>query len=125
MNPKIKITQKVLEILNLEYSEKDFKKSLKLWWVNFRQKDKGGLRLTDLGYHALISAGLKDYYIQFDSPIFYTNQLVIWLDQFIECPFYITKKGIYVFDEKIAVQLMLYSGNIQKYTSIKAIRQSA
>lgn len=125
MNPKVNITKKVLEILNPEYTEKDFKNSMLSWWQNFRQKDSGGLRLTEVGYKAFIQAGLKEYYIKFDNKIFYTNKLVIWLDQFIDCPFYITNKGIYVFGEKMAVQLVLFSGDVQKYAFAKSQRQTS
>lgn len=125
MNPKIEITRKVLEILNPGHTEKDFQNAIKTWWQNFRQKEKGGLRLTELGYNSLNRAGLKDYFVKFENPIIYSNQLIVWIDNFIECPFFISKKGIYVFEEKMAVQLVLFSGNIQKYASAKASRQSA
>lgn len=125
MNPKIEITKKVLEILNPEYKDADYRAAIKTWWQNPRNKDNGGLRLTDVGYNALNRAGLKDYYVKFESPIFYSNQLIIWLDNLIDCPFYITNKGIYVFGEKMAVQLVLFSGNIHKYAAAKANRLSA
>ena len=49
----------------------------------------------------------------------FTNKLVIWIDQNLESPFYLTSKQIYVFGEKIAVQLVLFSGNIAKFQRAK------
>jgi hypothetical protein len=43
------------------------------------------------------------------------------MDQFIDCPFYLTKKAIFVYSEKMAVQLVLFSGNIQKYGLSRAM----
>jgi hypothetical protein len=120
MNPKIEITEKVLKILNPEYTETDYKLAARSWWQNPRHKDSGGMRLTDLGYNSLNRAGIKDHFVKFYEPILYTNQLVVWLDNFIECPFYLSKKGIHVFNEKMAVQLVLFSGNIAKFSAAKA-----
>ena len=120
MNPKIEITKKILEILSPNYNDKEFKKSLHSWWLNWRQKDKGGLRLTELGFEAFIKANIKSYFVKFEQKPIYNNQFVVDLDNLLECPFYIENKGIHVFNEKIAVQLVLLSGNIKQYTSIKA-----
>jgi len=89
--------------------------------MNPRQKAKGGLRLTESGWDWLREADLKYYQIDLPKEIEWTNQLIIRLDQFIECPFYITKKAIYVFGERMAVQLVLFSGNIQKYGLSRAM----
>lgn len=125
MNLKTDITKYVLETSGLEATEERVRKTIPIWWFSTRQKEKGGLRLTDQGFEAFQTAGIKDYKVKFEEPINFTNQLVIWLDQFIDCPFYLRNKEIYVFSEKMAVQLVLFSGNIQKYTSAKASRQSA
>jgi polygalacturonase len=120
MNPKIEITEKVLEILTPGYTNADYKQAFRTWWQNPRTKDAGGMRLTDLGYNSLNRAGIKDHFVKFDEPIEWTNQLVIWVDNFVDCPFYLSKKGIHVFNEKMAVQLVLFSGNIAKFSSAKA-----
>jgi len=115
MNPKYEITKAVLESLGLPADEKRVKKTIPTWWQNPRSKDTGGLRLTDQGFECLKKADIKSYEVKFDEPIVYTNQLAIWIDQNIDCPFYITKKAIHVFSEKMAVQLVLFSGNIAKF----------
>lgn len=115
MNLKHEITKKVLESLDLTADEKRIKQTIPVWWVNPRKKEKGGLRLTEQGFECLCKADIKFYEIKFDEPIFFTNQLAIWIDQNINCPFYLTPKKIFVSGEKMAVQLVLFSGNIQKY----------
>lgn len=120
MKIKEEITNKVLSLLNPNATQKDIEESLNTWWFNKRKKINGGLRLTDKGYIAFIEAGIKDHLIKFDEPITFTNQLTIWLDQQIDCPFFLTNKEIVVFGEKTAVQLVLFSGNVSRFVSIKA-----
>ena len=117
---KVEITKNILNILNPGYSEKDFKHAFGSWWISTRKKNRGGLRLTPEGFNAFINADIKNYRILYDSPVFFSNQILIWLDQFIECPFFVTPDGIYVFGEKMAVQLVLFSGNIAKFSHAKA-----
>jgi hypothetical protein len=125
MNLKTEITKHILETMGLEANDTRVRKTIPTWWYSTRQKEKGGLRLTEQGFEAFQKAGIKDYRVKFEDTIHFTNQLIIWLDQFIDCPFYLRNKEIYVFNEKIAVQLVLFSGNIQKYTSAKVMSQSA
>jgi hypothetical protein len=91
-----------------------------LYRMRIRKKEKGGLRLTEQGFTCFQQADIKFYRVQFDQKLEYTNQLVIWLDRYIDCPFYITNKEIFVFNEKMAIQLVLFSGNVAHFTSIKA-----
>lgn len=90
------------------------------FWVNPRQKDLGGLRLTEDGYNWMKEADIKDYQIDIPNGIFWSNQLIIWLDQYIESPFFLTSKSIFVFNERMAIQLVLFSGNVAKFGLTKA-----
>jgi len=120
MNLKNDLTKYVAEQLGLSTEEKFLKKLTPVWWQNPRNKSKGGLRLTEKGFECLQQADIKVHRVRFEEPIHYTNQLIIWLDNFIDCPWYVTHKEIYVFEEKMAVQLVLFSGNIVKFSTAKA-----
>ena len=120
MSQKIEITKKILEIIYPEFSEKHFKNCVQTWWTNPRQKEKGGLQLTAEGYEAFIKADIKPYRIGFTESPQYTSQLILQLDQLVDTPFYLGKKEVVVFDERMAVQLVLFSGNIFHFTSVKA-----
>jgi len=119
MNQKTDITKYVAEQSNLSTDDKSIRKLISQWWINPRQKVKGGLRLSDDGF-ARLTTQFKSYKVKFDEPVDYTNQLIIRLDNFIDCPWYLTKKEIYVFNDKMAVQLVLFSGNIAKFSTAKA-----
>jgi hypothetical protein len=115
MNQKFEVTKFVLETQGLPFDEKRIQKTIPTWWQNPRKKDAGGLRLTEQGFDALQKADIKSYEIKFEEPLVLTNKLTIWLDQNLDCPYYITSKKIWVFGERTAVQLVLFSGNIAKY----------
>ena len=119
MNHKIEITKYVATQSGLDITEKNLRKLVSLWWQNPRKKNKGGLRLTDEGF-ARISSNIKFHKVKFESPIEYTSQLVIQLDNFIDCPWYVTNRFIFVFSDKMAVQLVLFSGDIAKFSRAKA-----
>jgi len=120
MLPKIRITIKTLEILNPEYTHKEFEQAMAEWWFSRRIKTNGGLRLTEAGYQALVQAGIKEYQIKFEDRMKITpSQMTIWMDQLIDCPFYFSEKELRVFGEHMAIQLVLFSGNILKYGRAK------
>ncbi len=121
MNQRIEIVKYVLNALGKSSDDAYAKKMLPAFWVNPRQKEKGGLRLTESGHEWMQAADIKCYKIDLPKEIDWTNRLIIQLDQFIDSPFYITKKAIFVYNEKMAVQLVLFSGNIQKYGIARAM----
>lgn len=124
MNQKTDITKKVLELQGINPDKERVKKTIPTWWFSTRQKEKGGLRLTEQGFDCFQKAGIQSHKIKFEKPITVTNQVLIWIDQLIDCPFYITSKEIYVFSDKLAVQLVLFSGNIERYVRAKANKLS-
>jgi hypothetical protein len=94
------------------------------WWQNNRKKDEGGLRLTDQGYEFLISElELREYEIPFTEHIELSPQTIIFLDRFIDCPYYLTNQSITVFSEKKSFEFYMFSDDIRKYGIIKAINQ--
>jgi len=119
MNQKIDITKYVLVEEGLPIDDRSTHRLLPKWWHNPRKKDTGGLRLTQEGFDKL-SNHIKAHRLEIEHPAFYTNQLIIWLDKFIDCPWYLTKNELYVFNEKVAVQMALFSGNIARYSAAKA-----
>jgi len=95
-----------------------------LWWKNSRNKGSGGLRLTDLGYEVLQEIELTTYDIPYPRDVPLSTQVIIHLDNFIDCPYYLTNRSIIVTNEKKAVELSLFSGDLRKYGLTKAMNRS-
>ena len=120
MDTKLLLTKEFLKGTGLPDDEKSLEKYLWSWWVNPRLNGERSLGLTSQGFDVISQqVGLKFYQIDLPKDIDITNQLIIWLDKFIDCPWYMTKKTIYVSREKVAVQLMLFSGDLQKFGKAK------
>ena len=119
MNQKIEITKYIAGQTGLATDKKSIRKFVAQWWQNPRPKETGGLKLTEEGF-ARLTTQFKPHKVKFDEPVEYTNQLIIRLDNFIDCPWFLAKKEIYVFNDKMAVQLVLFSGNIAKFSTAKA-----
>jgi hypothetical protein len=92
------------------------------WFVNNRTKEGGGLRLTDDGYEFLVKElELAEYEISFNDNIDLSPQTIIFLDRYIDCPYYLTSKSITVFSQKKSFELMLFSDDIRKLGLVKAM----
>jgi hypothetical protein len=126
MDVKDRYTEAFLKAAGYDSSENDIKKYRVLWWWNVRGKDEGGLRLTDQAIQFIEEkAEIKTYKIEFPKEFSFTPQVLLWLDNFIESPYYITKKHIVVMKEKSAFELYLFSGDIRKMGHTKALAKRA
>lgn len=115
-------TKVFLKTANEEYDNNSLEKFKHSWWHNFRNKKNGGLRLTDDGLRYIIEkANIKTYTVEFPQEFSFTPQVLLWLDNFIDSPYYITKKNITVMKEKAAFELYLFSGDIRKFGHNKAL----
>jgi len=124
MNWKETYTKIFLKQSGKAISEATLKEYMPVWWQNTRTKDTGGLRLTDEGYRFISEElQLATYDIPYPKDFELTTQSVIFLDKFINCPYYMTHKGIIVTDEKKALELHLFSGDIRKYGLTKAMKR--
>lgn len=117
MNQKVELTKYIINTLGLRSpNEKNFKSWLHIIWQNPRLKLKGGFRLTQQGFDLFSKSDIKCFEIKSEKDNFIQdNKFILWLDNHFNSPFYITRNKIYVFDEHLAVQLVLFSGNIEDY----------
>lgn len=94
------------------------------WWQCNRTNKQSALRLTEEGTDFLINElNLKSYEIPFTEYIELSPQTIIFLERYIDCPYYLTSRSITVFSEKKSFELCLFSDDIRKYGLIKAINE--
>ena len=123
MSNKTVYTKLFLKELGKSYNDITVKEYLPIWWYNTREKDVGGLRLTEEGFDAVRQIGLKTYDIPYPREMPLTTQIIIYLDKFIDCPYYLTNRSITVTSERKAVELGLFSGDLRKYGLTKAMNR--
>jgi hypothetical protein len=117
-------TKIFLKELGKSYNDLAVKEFMPLWWQNNRSKNTGGLRLTEAGFDILTEIDLATYDIPYPRDMPLTTQVIIFLDQFIDCPYYLTNRSITVTNEKKAVELTLFAGDLRKYGLTKAMSRS-
>tara|TARA_B100000242_G_scaffold255285_1_gene198270 strand:- start:286 stop:666 length:381 start_codon:yes stop_codon:yes gene_type:complete len=126
MSVKETYTKIFLKQANIAITDATLKEYMPLWWQNTRSKDTGGLRLTSAGFDFLIQKlDLRFYEVPYpkDKPI--TTQTIIFLDKFINCPYFLSKSSIFVTDEKKSLELHLFAGDLRKYGLVKAMKRQS
>ena len=94
------------------------------WWFNTRTKKEGGLRLTDKGFDFLTDIlKIASYEVPFTDQIELSPQVIIFLDKFLDCPYFLDYASLTVFSEKKSFELYMFSDDIRKYGLIKAINK--
>ena len=97
MNLKETYTKVFLKQAGISINESTLKEYMPLWWQNTRSKNQGGLRLTEEGFDFTIEKlELTNYDVPFPPDFKITTQVVIFLDKFIDCQYFLTNKGITV-----------------------------
>jgi hypothetical protein len=122
MDWKTTYTKIFLQQANISVNDNTMKEYLPIWWKNSRIKTEGGLRLTEEGLKFVQEKlELQTYDVPFPLEFTITTQILIFLDKFIDCPYYLAADGIIVTNEKKAMELHLFSGDIRKYGLTKAM----
>lgn len=92
------------------------------WWQSNRASKQTSFRLSDDGYMFLTGElDLRSYEIPFTEPIELSPQTIIFLERYVDCPYYLTNMSITVFSERKSFELMLFSDDIRKFGLIKAM----
>ena len=113
-------TKVFLKQANISLGENTMKEYMPVWWKNTRRT--GGLRLTDEGFEFITERlEIQVYEVPFPVDFTLTTQVIIFLDKYINCPYLLAEDGIVVTNERKAMELMLFSGDIRKYGLNKAI----
>jgi hypothetical protein len=125
MDRKTAYTRTFMQLLEQPIHDETVKTNYYTWWQNVRESYQArSLRLTKQGFEMLESIELKTYTIKFPQKIIFTPQTYLWLDEFVDCPYFVNKSKIIVTMEKMALQLMLFAGDITKYGLARAMSKA-
>ena len=94
------------------------------WWQSTRVGKETAFRLSEDGFEFLTTdLELKSYEIPFTESIELSPQTIIFLERYIDCPYYLTTESVTVFSEKKSFELMLFSDDIRKFGLVKAMNE--
>ena len=90
--------------------------ALRTWYRNIRST--GGFRLTELGYQALIQAGIQSWQTEIN-PKDLTRTGILALDRQMQWPYYIDtrRRRMIMFGSSEAMMITLY-GDVRRYLGI-------
>jgi len=113
MNKKT-YTKFLLSISGLDNRDNDVKEYMSKFWKNTRVKQNSGLHLSDYGFEFLKKNHIRFYEIKKPKSVNMVTQLLIFLDNYITVPYYISKTGVFVTDHKTALKLSLLFFDLAK-----------
>lgn len=118
---KLSITKKLVEQDENYNSDPKYVDMLyRAWWTSWRNAEDSRFQLTEKGYEYFSKiADIKFYEITLPLGLVITNKMIIDLDRYIDCPFYLTNKAIMVTGEKAALQLVLFDGDLTRFGQVK------
>ena len=125
MDRKTAYTRTFMQLMEQPIHDETIKTNYYTWWQNVRESYQArSLRLTKQGFEVLESIDLKTYTVKFPQKIIFTPQTYLWLDEFVDCPYFVDKAKIIVTMEKMALQLMLFAGDVTKYGLARAMSKT-
>jgi len=118
------LTKIFLQQWGKSMDEANIKLFSRKWWQSTRAGKQNNFRLSEDGYEFLIKElDLREYEIPFTEPIELSPQTIIFLERYVDCPYYLTPMSITVFSERKSFELMLFSDDIRKFGIIKAMNE--
>jgi hypothetical protein len=117
-------TKIFLKEANKSIDTANIKLHLHKWWQSHRNKNSGGLRLTEEGLNFLSNElQIKSYTVPFTEEIDLSPQVIIFFDRYMDCPYFLTNSAIIVFSERKSFELYMFSDDIRKFGLVKAINR--
>lgn len=124
MDTKDTYTAVFLKAAGKEAQSAEIKNLKGMWWFSTRGKSAGGLRITDACLEFIeTEAQIKTYQIDLPKDLTIGPQVLIWLDQYLDSPYHLSKNHLKVLTEKAAFELYLFSGDIRKMGAAKALNK--
>lgn len=94
------------------------------WWQSNRVGKQTAFRLSEEGFDFLkTELDLQSFEVPFTEPIELSPQTIIFLERYIDCPYFLTVESITVFSEKKSFELYLFSDDIRKFGLVKAMNE--
>jgi hypothetical protein len=119
------IVKKILENLEIPTNLDELNLYTQKIWMNPR--DTGGFRLTEFGYDVFKrQLEIESYLLSLDSESTRTLSLLLNLDRYLPCPYYIVnKKTLEIFGEREAILFSLHGNNITRLLEMCRLEQKS
>jgi len=124
MIPRDTLTKIFLQNWGKSIDDANVKLYSRKWWQSTRVNKQSAFRLSEDGYEFLVNdLGLTDYEVPFTEPIELSPQTIVFLERYMDSPYYLTAESITVFSERKSFELYLFSDDIRKFGLVKAMNE--
>jgi hypothetical protein len=124
MIPRDTLTKIFLQQWGKSIDDTNLKIYSRKWWQSTRANKQNTFRLIEEGYNFLVNdLELADYEVPFTEPIELSPQTIVFLERYLDCPYFLTAESITVFSERKSFELYLFSDDIRKFGLIKAMNE--
>ena len=124
MIPRDTLTKIFLQQWGKSIDDTNLKIYSRKWWQSTRANKQNNFRLSEEGYNFLVNdLELADYEVPFTEPIELSPQTIVFLERYLDCPYFLTAESITVFSERKSFELYLFSDDIRKFGLIKAMNE--
>lgn len=118
------LTKIFLQQWGKSFDETNLKLYSRKWWQSTRVNKQTAFRLSEEGFNFLTDElDIKMYEVPFTEPIELSPQTIVFLERYIDCPYYLTTESISVFSERKSFELYLFSDDIRKFGLVKAMNE--
>lgn len=118
------LTKIFLQQWGKSIDDANFKIYSRKWWQSTRTGKQTNFRLSEEGFDFMVNTlEIKMYEVPFTEPIELSPQTLVFLERYIDCPYFLTIESITVFSERKSFELMLFSDDIRKFGLIKAMNE--
>lgn len=111
----------IMTTSDIPHNRENLDKYKALWFRNYRATTANGLRLTDEGLARVTATDITTYKIDLPDKFKLTPQILLWLDQHLECPYYLANTHVILLKEAAALELILFAGDLRKLGYAKSI----
>jgi hypothetical protein len=124
MIPRDTLTKIFLQEWGKSTDETNLKLYSRKWWQSNRVGKQTAFRLSEDGFDFLVNElELKMYEVPFTESIELSPQTIVFLERYIDCPYFLTTESITVFSERKSFELYMFSDDIRKFGLVKAMNE--
>lgn len=123
MIPRDALTKIFLEQWGKSTDDTNVRLFSRKWWVSSRVSKQSAYRLSEDGLEFLKNTlNLQSYEIPFTEKIDLSPQTIIFLERYLDCPYFLSYNSITVFNERRCVELYFFSDDMRRYGLAKAMK---
>lgn len=120
MDPKLALTKEILIDSGMPTDDAALHQYLNVWWKNPRLAGNKSFGLTSDGFEAFKKSNKFTFVlVDISATNVLTSKLICLMNDYITCPYYHVGKQLHVAKDYLAVQMIMFGGNLHSFFDAK------